>query len=129
MYKNVFICLFDWLFVCLFVYLFIHWLIYLGKGANIDRRLVPYHGKWKQIQSCRVYLFIYIFIYIYMHQPRSFLRRRAKVGYWGKRLRKTIRKVQKAARHKPNSKRWEKGRILKSLGELNMSLQEPVWRK
>ena len=36
-----------------------------------------------------------------MHQPRSFLRRCAKVGYWGKRLRKTIRKVQKAARVLP----------------------------
>ena len=30
-----------------------------------------------------------------MHQPRSFLQRRAKVGYWGKRLRKAIRKYRK----------------------------------
>ena len=37
-----------------------------GQGANIDRLLVPYHAKYKQIQS-------YIeFIYIYMHQ-RPFL--------------------------------------------------------
>ena len=64
-----------------------------------------------------------VYIFIYMHQSWSFLRRRAKVGYWGKRLRKAIRKLQK-----PNSKRWEKGRILKSLGEWNMSLQEPVRR-
>ena len=42
----------------------------------------------------------------------------------GKRLRKVITKVQK-----PNSKGWEKGRILKSLGEWNMSLQERVRRK
>ena len=47
-----------------------------GEGANIDRRLVPYHGKSMRIQSHIE------FIYIYMHQLRSFLRRRAKVGYW-----------------------------------------------
>ena len=47
-----------------------------GEGANIDRRLVPYHEKSMRIQS-RIE-----FIYIYMHQLRSFLRRRAKIGYW-----------------------------------------------
>ena len=47
-------------------------------GANIDRRLVPYHGKSMRIQSH----IEFIYIYIYMHQLRSFLRRCAKVGYW-----------------------------------------------
>ena len=53
-----------------------------GEGANIDRRLVPYHGKWKRVQSRIECIYIYIYIYIYMHQLRSFLRWRAKVGYW-----------------------------------------------
>ena len=33
-----------------------------GEGANIDWRLVPYHGKCKRIQSGIE--FIYLFIYI-----------------------------------------------------------------
>ena len=37
-----------------------------GEGANIDRRLVPYHGKSMRIQS-RIE-FIYIYLFIYMHQ-------------------------------------------------------------
>ena len=41
-----------------------------GEGANIDRRLVPYHGKSRRIQSCIE--FIYLFIYIYVG-TRSFL--------------------------------------------------------
>ena len=53
-----------------------------GEGANIDRRLVPYHAKCMRIQSRIVFKYIYIYIYIYMHQRPSFLRRRAKVGYW-----------------------------------------------
>ena len=35
-----------------------------GEGANIDRRLVPYHGKCKRIQSHIEFIYIYIFIYI-----------------------------------------------------------------
>ena len=43
----------------------------VGEGANIDRRLVPYHGNCRRIQS-RIE-FIYLFIYIYMYGTRSFL--------------------------------------------------------
>ena len=35
-----------------------------GEGANIDRRLVPYHGKSMRIQSHIEFIYIYIFIYI-----------------------------------------------------------------
>ena len=35
-----------------------------GEGANIDRRLVPYHGECKRIQSHIEFIYIYIFIYI-----------------------------------------------------------------
>ena len=39
---------------------------------NIDRRLVPYHGKCKRIQSriefIYIYIYIYIYLFIYMHQ-------------------------------------------------------------
>ena len=44
-----------------------------GEGDNIDRRLVPYHGKCKRIQShiefiyIFIYLYIYIFIYLYIY--------------------------------------------------------------
>ena len=38
-----------------------------GEGANIDRRLVPYHGKCKRIQSHIE--FIDIFIYLYHQRP------------------------------------------------------------
>ena len=57
-----------------------------GQGANLDRRLVPYHGKCKRIQSriefIYLFIYLYIYIYIYMYGTRSFLRRRAEVGYW-----------------------------------------------
>ena len=49
-----------------------------GEGANIDRRLVPYHAKSMRIQSRSEF----IYVYIYMHQRPSFLRWRSKVGYW-----------------------------------------------
>ena len=35
-----------------------------NKGANIDRRLVPYHAKCMRIQSRIVFIYIYIFICI-----------------------------------------------------------------
>ena len=35
-----------------------------GEGANLDRHLVPYHGKCKRIQSGIT--FIYLFIYLYI---------------------------------------------------------------
>ena len=35
-----------------------------GEGANIDRRLVPYHGKSMRIQSHIEFIYIYIFICI-----------------------------------------------------------------
>ena len=38
-----------------------------GEGANIDRRLVPYHGKSRRIQS-RIE-FIYLYIYMSVHGP------------------------------------------------------------
>ena len=40
-----------------------------GEGANLDRRLVPYHGKCALGNpiSYRVYLFIYIYLYIYIY--------------------------------------------------------------
>ena len=38
-----------------------------GEGANIDRRLVPYHGKCRRIQS-RIE-FIYLYIYMMVHGP------------------------------------------------------------
>ena len=31
-----------------------------GEGANLDRRLVPYHGKCKRIQSRVEFIYIYI---------------------------------------------------------------------
>ena len=38
-----------------------------GEGANIDRRLVPYHGKCRRIQSRIEFIYLYIYIYIYMY--------------------------------------------------------------
>ena len=35
-----------------------------GEGANLDRHLVPYHGRCKRIQSGIE--FIYLFIYLYI---------------------------------------------------------------
>ena len=35
-----------------------------GEGANIDRRLVPYHGKCMRIQSHIEFIYIYIYICI-----------------------------------------------------------------
>ena len=68
-----------------------------GEGANIDRRLVPYHGKCRRIQS-RIE-FIYLYIYIYVRYTVLFV---TACGVWvlGKRLTKAITKVQKAARQK-----------------------------
>ena len=69
-----------------------------GEGANIDRRLVPYHAKCMRIQS-RIE-FIYIYIYIYLFICINGLFATACEGWvLGKRLRKAITKVQK-----PNSK-------------------------
>ena len=34
-----------------------------GEVANIDRRLVPYHGKCKRIQSHIEFIYIYIYLY------------------------------------------------------------------
>ena len=34
-----------------------------AEGANIDRRLVPYHGKCKRMQSRIEFIYIYIYIY------------------------------------------------------------------
>ena len=36
-----------------------------GEGANLDRRLVPYHGKCKRIQS-RIELIYNIYIYLFI---------------------------------------------------------------
>ena len=62
-------------------------------GANIDRRLVPYHGKSMRIQS--QIEFIYIYLSIYASTMVLFL---TVCEGWvlGKRLRKAITKVQKA---------------------------------
>ena len=61
--------------------------------------------------SHRVYI-------IYLYASTAVLFATACEGWvLGKRLRKAITKVQKAARQKPNSKGSEKGRILKNLGE------------
>ena len=40
-----------------------------GEGANIDRRLVPYHAKCMRIQSRIefIYIYIYLFIYIFIY--------------------------------------------------------------
>ena len=66
-----------------------------GEGANIDRRLVPYHAKSMRIQS-RIE-FIYIYIYIYLYASTTVLFATACEGWvLGKRLRKAITKVQKA---------------------------------
>ena len=35
-----------------------------GEGANLDRRLVPYLGKCKRIQSRIEFIYIYIYLYI-----------------------------------------------------------------
>ena len=79
----------------------------------IDRRLIPYHAKCMWIQSSIE------FIYLYIYPSTAVLFATACEGWVpGKRLRKAITKVQKAARQKPNSKRSEKGRILKSLDEI-----------
>ena len=48
-----------------------------GEGANIHRRLVPYHGKSMQIQSH----IEFIYIYIYMHQRPPHARHR-KIWPW-----------------------------------------------
>ena len=32
-----------------------------GEGANIDRRLVPYHGKCRRIQSRIEFIYLYIY--------------------------------------------------------------------
>ena len=40
-----------------------------GEGANIDRRLVSYHGKCRRIQS-RIE---FVYLFIYMYGTRSFL--------------------------------------------------------
>ena len=35
-----------------------------GKGANIDRRFLPYHGKCKRIQSRIEFVYLFISIYV-----------------------------------------------------------------
>ena len=35
-----------------------------GEGANIDRRLVPYHGKCRRIQSRIEFIYLYIYLHI-----------------------------------------------------------------
>ena len=42
-----------------------------GEGANIDRRLVPYHAKCMRIQSRIEFIYLFIYLFIYMHQPWS----------------------------------------------------------
>ena len=49
-----------------------------GDGVNIDRCLIPYHAKWKRIQSRIEFIYIYIYLFIYIHQRPSFLRRTAR---------------------------------------------------
>ena len=34
-----------------------------GEGANLDRRLVPYHAKCMRIQSHIEFIYLYIYIY------------------------------------------------------------------
>ena len=40
-----------------------------GEGANIDRRLVPYHGKCRRIQSRIEFIYLFIYIYMSVHGP------------------------------------------------------------
>ena len=47
-----------------------------GEGANLDRHLVPYHGKQGE-SNLASSLFIYLFIY--MHQPRTALVRGIRI--------------------------------------------------
>ena len=37
-----------------------------GEGANIDRRLVPYHAKSMRIQSRIEFIYIYIYIFYFL---------------------------------------------------------------
>ena len=62
-----------------------------GEGANIDRRLVPYHAKCIRIQSRIEFIYIYIFICI-----NGLFATACEGWVLGKRLRKAITKVQKA---------------------------------
>ena len=41
-----------------------------GEGANIDRRLVPYHAKCMRIQSRIEFIYIYIYIYLFIYMPQ-----------------------------------------------------------
>ena len=50
----------------------------IGEGANIDRRLVPYHGK---SNANPISHRVYIYIYIYMHQRPPHARHR-KIWPW-----------------------------------------------
>ena len=42
-----------------------------GEGANLDRCLVPYHGKCQRIQFIYMYIYIYIHEYIYRGWPKK----------------------------------------------------------
>ena len=81
-----------------------------GEGANLDWHLVHHHGKCERIPS-RIE---FIYIFIHMCGTRSFLRRRAKVGYCSN--------TQKARVNET----WAVGN---SIGREDRSLQEQVWRK
>ena len=48
-----------------------------GEGANIDRRLVPYHAKCMRIKSHIE--FVYLFIYIY---ASTVVLMRAALEFW-----------------------------------------------
>ena len=69
-----------------------------GEGANIDRRLVPYHAKSMRIQSHIEFIYASTTVLFATACEGCVL---------GKHLRKAITKVYfvKAARQKPNSKR------------------------
>ena len=64
-----------------------------GEGANIDRRLVPYHVKCMRIQSRIEFIYIYIYLFICIN---GLFGTACEGWVLGKRLRKAITKVQKA---------------------------------
>ena len=43
----------------------------VGKGANIDWRLVPYTRDAIRTKSRIEFIYLFIYLFIYMHQPRS----------------------------------------------------------
>ena len=73
-YIYLFIYLYIYL-LYLFFYIFIYLYLFIrpeGEGANIDRRLVPYHAKCMRIQSHIEFIYLFIYLYICINRgPRA----------------------------------------------------------